>query len=146
MCVESSRYTLDKMLKEYGFIYIDKKTNDDVLESEVFNNFVYPDYETVKEHFKQYSDYENYIMQLKGVNIVSLNFMKQWFNYGLKADLYKYGLIENKRTSFVWKIDLKNFLHFIDLRTDKNAHFEIRYIANLMLDEVKKDDFLRELI
>lgn len=131
MCVESSRYTLDKMLDDYennaNFIYLDY--------------FVYPERCDI--------EYEKYIKLVSCINSNIKNALeKMWYlkNEGMKNDYLKYLLPENKRTSFVWKIDLKNFLHFIDLRTSKNAHFEIRHIANLMLDEVKKDEFLRELI
>lgn len=35
-------------------------------------------------------------------------------------------------TEFVWKIDLHNFLHFLELRTDSHAQAEIRVFADAM--------------
>jgi len=130
MCVESSRYTLDKMLDEFEFDYFD---NNDY--------FVFPLPNDLTDE-----EYSSLCFNIHNNIQTALNRMLILKNEGIKNDYLKYLLPENKRTSFVWKIDLKNFLHFIDLRTDKNAHFEIRHIANLMLDEVKNDDFLRELI
>ncbi|MFM7557587.1 MAG: FAD-dependent thymidylate synthase, partial [Alphaproteobacteria bacterium] len=37
-----------------------------------------------------------------------------------------------------WKIDLHNLLHFLYLRADSHAQYEIRVYAEIMLDIVKK--------
>jgi thymidylate synthase (FAD) len=132
MCVESSRYTLDKMLDDY---------NNYGTEFDYKKHFVYPLQDQLSNN-----DFQKLNICITSNIENALNKMSLLKNEGIKNDYLKYLLPENKRTSFVWKIDLKNFLHFIKLRTDKNAHFEIRHIANLMLDEVKKDDFLRELM
>lgn len=47
-------------------------------------------------------------------------------------DYIKYILPESLRTSFSWTINLRSFINFLQLRTDKHAHFEIRHIANEM--------------
>lgn len=47
-------------------------------------------------------------------------------------DYIKYLLPESLRTSFSWTINLRSFINFLELRTDKHAHFEIRHIANEM--------------
>ena len=41
-------------------------------------------------------------------------------------------------TQFYWKIDLHNLLHFLSLRADSHAQYEIREYANYMLDVVQK--------
>ncbi|MDR2794936.1 MAG: FAD-dependent thymidylate synthase [Holosporaceae bacterium] len=41
-------------------------------------------------------------------------------------------------TEMYWKIDLHNLLHFLKLRTDSHAQYEIRCYANVILDIVKK--------
>lgn len=40
-------------------------------------------------------------------------------------------------TSFYWKMDLRNLLHFLALRTDSHAQYEIREYANLMVHLVQ---------
>lgn len=40
-------------------------------------------------------------------------------------------------TEMYWKIDLHNLLHFLKLRTDSHAQYEIRCYANKILDIVK---------
>ncbi|MDR2682110.1 MAG: FAD-dependent thymidylate synthase [Holosporaceae bacterium] len=41
-------------------------------------------------------------------------------------------------TEMYWKIDLHNLLHFLKLRADSHAQYEIRCYANVILDIVKK--------
>ena len=48
------------------------------------------------------------------------------------ADVAKYFLLESLRTSFVWTINLRSMLNFLELRMAKAAHFEIRHIATMM--------------
>jgi thymidylate synthase (FAD) len=44
----------------------------------------------------------------------------------------------NCYTQWYWKIDLHNLLHFLNLRADSHAQYEIRVYAEIMLDIVKK--------
>jgi thymidylate synthase (FAD) len=44
----------------------------------------------------------------------------------------------NFYTQWYWKIDLHNLLHFLDLRTDPRAQYEIRVYADAILDIVKQ--------
>lgn len=44
----------------------------------------------------------------------------------------------NTYTEWYWKMDLKNLLHFLDLRCDNHAQKEIRVYADAMLELVKK--------
>ena len=41
-------------------------------------------------------------------------------------------------TSFYWKIDLHNFLHFVALRADHHAQLEIRKYAEVMIEILKE--------
>lgn len=62
------------------------------------------------------------------------------------ADEAKYELPECFRTSFVWTINLRSMLNFLKLRTSKNAHFEIRHIANLMKNLLCENEEIKNLI
>ena len=44
----------------------------------------------------------------------------------------------NIYTQWYWKIDLHNLLHFLSLRADPHAQYEIRVYAEAMLDVVKR--------
>ena len=56
----------------------------------------------------------------------------------LARELARLNLTMNYYTEWYWKIDLHNLLHFIKLRADKHAQYEIRVYAKAMLDIVKK--------
>ena len=57
---------------------------------------------------------------------------------GLARELARMNLPLNCYTQWYWKIDLHNLLHFLNLRADSHAQYEIRVYAEVMLDIVKR--------
>lgn len=57
---------------------------------------------------------------------------------GLARELARMNLPINCYTQWYWKIDLHNLLHFLYLRADSHAQYEIRAYAQIMLDLVEK--------
>jgi len=57
---------------------------------------------------------------------------------GLARELARMNLPLNIYTQWYWKVDLHNLLHFLSLRADSHAQYEIRAYADVMLDMVKK--------
>jgi len=57
---------------------------------------------------------------------------------GLARELSRMTLPLNAYTQWYWKIDLHNLLHFLALRFDEHAQYEIRVYAKVILDIVKK--------
>ncbi len=57
---------------------------------------------------------------------------------GLARELARMNLTLNYYTQWYWKIDLHNLLHFLALRADAHAQYEIRVYAEVMLDMVKR--------
>jgi thymidylate synthase (FAD) len=57
---------------------------------------------------------------------------------GLARELARMNLPINCYTQWYWKIDLHNLLHFLHLRADAHAQYEIRVYADLILDMVKR--------
>lgn len=56
---------------------------------------------------------------------------------GLARELARIGLPVNFYTQWYWKIDLHNLLHFLALRADHHAQYEIRVYAEKILEIVK---------
>ena len=56
---------------------------------------------------------------------------------GLARELARINLSLNFYTQWYWKIDLHNLLHFLKLRTDPHAQYEIRVYAEKLFDIVK---------
>jgi thymidylate synthase (FAD) len=57
---------------------------------------------------------------------------------GLTRELSRIVLPLNSYTQWYWKIDLHNFMHFLALRFDKHAQYEIRVYAEIMMNLMKK--------
>jgi thymidylate synthase (FAD) len=57
---------------------------------------------------------------------------------GLARELARIVLPLNTYTEWYWKTDLHNLLHFIALRADPHAQYEIRAYAKVLLDVVRR--------
>ena len=57
---------------------------------------------------------------------------------GLARELARTNLSLNFYTQWYWKIDLHNLLHFLSLRADEHAQYEIRVYADAILERVVK--------
>jgi thymidylate synthase (FAD) len=57
---------------------------------------------------------------------------------GLARELARIVLPLNTYTEWYWKADLHNLLHFIALRADPHAQYEIRAYAEVLLDVVRR--------
>ena len=55
---------------------------------------------------------------------------------GIARELARSVLPVNYYTQFYWKCDLHNLLHFLSLRADGHAQYEIRAYADVILDEI----------
>ncbi len=57
---------------------------------------------------------------------------------GLARELARMNLSLNFYTQWYWKVNLHNLLHFLWLRSDAHAQYEIRAYATVMLDIVRR--------
>jgi thymidylate synthase (FAD) len=57
---------------------------------------------------------------------------------GIARELARMNLTMNYYTQWYWKIDLHNLMHFLMLRADSHAQYEIRVYADAMIDVVKQ--------
>ncbi len=57
---------------------------------------------------------------------------------GLARELARMNLTLNTYTQWYWKTDLHNLMHFLRLRADAHAQYEIRVFAEIMLDTLKR--------
>jgi len=81
------------------------------------------------------SAYDHYAEMLNESEVgETINAEKQ----GLARELARMNLSLNFYTQWYWKIDLYNFMHFLSLRADPHAQYEIRVYADAMLDVLRK--------
>ena len=57
---------------------------------------------------------------------------------GLARELARMNLTLNYYTEWYWKVDLHNLMHFLRLRADSHAQYEIRAYAEVMIDVLKR--------
>jgi len=57
---------------------------------------------------------------------------------GIARELARMNLTLNYYTQWYWKCDLHNLMHFLRLRADSHAQYEIRAYADVMIDVMKK--------
>ena len=58
--------------------------------------------------------------------------------HGLARELARINLSLNYYTQWYWKIDLHNLMHFIQLRIDPHAQYEIQSYADVLLDILQR--------
>lgn len=89
--------------------------------------------ELLKKDSEQcYSDYEQMMNCDQEGNILDEN------RRGLARELARMNLTLNYYTQWYWKCDLHNLMHFLMLRADPHAQYEIRAYADAMIEIVKK--------
>ena len=78
-----------------------------------------------------YNHYVEMLNEDEHGNIVDEN------SVGITRELARINLTLNTYTEWYWKINLHNLFHFLALRADPHAQYEIRVYAKIMLDIVK---------
>ena len=81
---------------------------------------------------RNYKHYENMLNENQSGKIIDDN------KTGLSRELARINLTLNTYTQWYWKIDLHNLLHFLFLRDDPHAQYEIQAYAEIILDKIVK--------
>jgi len=79
-----------------------------------------------------YGHYEELMNEDRDGNILDPN------RTGVARELARMNLPINAYTQWYWKVDLHNLMHFLRLRADTHAQYEIRAYADAMLDVVAR--------
>ena len=81
----------------------------------------------------------NKVLQyFKEISERSFDMYQELNEAGLARELIRAILPVNLYTEWYWKNDLHNLLHFIGLRSDSHAQYEIRVFSDAMAESVKK--------
>ena len=83
-------------------------------------------------------DLEQIIEEIRQSSEISYSCYEKLLDKGLARELARMCINLNVYTQFYWKINLHNLLHFIHLRADSHAQYEIVEYANVIADIVKK--------
>lgn len=79
-----------------------------------------------------YDHYQELMNEDEKGNIIDPN------RSGIARELARMNLNLNFYTQWYWKIDLHNLMHFLRLRADSHAQYEIRVYADVMTDILKR--------
>lgn len=79
---------------------------------------------------------DHFAMQLEEMGAVYNNALEA----GLKPEDARYLLPEATKTNLVMTMNVRELFHFLDLRTDKAAQWEIREMANLLKEKLQTYD------
>src|ERR671911_305855 len=92
----------------------------------------------VNEYSARYSVLEDEFYAPAAEHVASQASSNRHEREGLARELARVVLPLNTYTEWYWKTDLHNLLHFIALRADPHAQYEIRAYAELLLDVVRR--------
>ena len=79
-----------------------------------------------------YANYREMLNEDEAENVVDSS------RKGLARELARMNLTLNTYTQWYWKTDLHNLMHFLSLRADPHAQFEIRVYGEAMLDVLRR--------
>jgi len=136
LTVKSSRYTLQKDLKNEE-PFCSEEIEKDQDSSEVILK------EYSESRAKKFIVFTNDGL-VDNNSIEQLENLRQIVQTGKSNDVIKYNVPECFRTKLQIKMNMRTFLNFYKLRTDKSAHFEISQLANLMYETL--DFELQEIV
>tara|TARA_A100001037_G_scaffold260864_1_gene249548 strand:- start:891 stop:1829 length:939 start_codon:yes stop_codon:yes gene_type:complete len=90
-------------------------------------------YELLKRDAEQaYADYAEMLNEDEDGNAIDPD------RDGLARELARMNLSLNFYTQWYWKVDLHNLMHFLSLRADAHAQYEIRAYAEVMLETLER--------
>lgn len=85
-----------------------------------------------RDAMRAYDDYERMLNEREDGTVIDPD------RQGLARELARMNLTLGYYTQWYWKIDLHNLLHFLSLRADPHAQYEIRAYADAMLGVVER--------
>ena len=132
----SARYSvLDRefYVPEINQLGSQSTTNKQGRSESLNKNFAKQAQKLIKDNSNQlYDDYQN----LLNGNLLNKDEYEE--GEGLARELARTTLPLNYYTQWYWKVDLHNLMHFLKLRADSHAQYEIQIYAEKMIDILKK--------
>ncbi|UAT43086.1 FAD-dependent thymidylate synthase [Anaplasmataceae bacterium AB001_6] len=81
---------------------------------------------------------DEFLKDLISVSEKSKSIYTKYLDSNVSREIARFFLPVNFYTEWYWKIDLHNLFHFLRLRCDNHAQFEIREYANTILNNIVK--------
>lgn len=134
--VQSTRFTLPNQeeWKQIEELCLDLLYNDDKNKNKY--NDIITKYIVIPYNFPKYEHYKYISEQFSSI---LLNISDKQLDFKMKNDMLKYLIPESWRTNLVMSINMRSLRNFLQLRLSKQAHFEIRHLANLILEQIPEE-------
>lgn len=126
LSVKSTRFTLQELVGERSFI-VNDGFNDKYFEYSRASKYIVFPPEDMFEHTKVYNDFRN-------AQVEQLDTLREAINAGIKRDIVKYLVPDSYKTNITWTVNMRSLQNFVQLRTAKGAHFEIRELAHKIVN------------
>jgi len=111
------------------------------------DEFYFPDVENIRQQSKSNRQggeekieeewASKYLSYLKTICTESYDIYEDYLGLGVSREQARMILPINLYTEWYWKIDLHNLFHFLGLRCDAHAQWEIRVFADAMLNLIR---------
>ena len=125
LSVKSTRFTLQELKDEQSF------TNGDNCLERAEKYIVIPE----RQYIEDEADYDWFLTS----QLTQLELLRQAIASGMKRDVSKYLVPDSYKTNISWTINARSLQNFLKLRSAKNAHFEIRELANTIFNTMPED-------
>ncbi len=145
MVVKSTRYTLKQLKNDNDIVLHKVKSMTDGHEMEKLGFEVFTN-ENLCLTGSRYSAYkksaiEKYLVftgnkKVDLNSVMSLISLKENLSLGIGNDIAKYSLPEAFKTKLQWQIDGRNLQNFLELRSSRDALWEIRKLACTVFDKL----------
>lgn len=66
------------------------------------------------------------------------DFYQRMIDAGMTREVARFALPQSMYTTFYWRMDSRNLMHFLSLRQDPHAQWEVRQYANALADILRK--------
>ena len=119
------------------------------------DDFYFPEIDNVRKQSKtnkqgsetpiEESDAQDFLTNLDQIANQSYAYYQDYLAKGVGREQARMILPVNLYTEWYWKIDLHNLFHFLGLRCDAHAQWEIRVFAEAMLSFRKRNLILPRL-
>ena len=138
LSVESTRYTLQRVLKNLESISIEQE--QDILANQA------DDLDEASRLFAKYQQTFGAFLVFTAdiptdlLSIIALNRLKKlMIDYKTPNDKAKFCLPESYKTALTWTLNARSLQNFLELRSKKEAMWEIRRLANAIYDSLPQE-------
>jgi len=136
----SRRYTSENMEFYYPIKW---RLQDFINKQGSNNNFIHPLDESLFYYQKAMNigDVDEYVVNDARLKELSLNYYNHLIALGIAREQARMVLPQSLYTTFIATGNLRNWMHFIKLRSDTHAQWEIQQYSNAIFDKIIKDKF-----